>query len=161
LRYPSFKKLNPATPSSAKTKRANQAINTRHEVILRSALHRIGLRFRKNLKYLPGIPDIVFPRAKIVIFCDGDFWHGRDWYARRSKISKGSNPKYWVAKIEANMKRDREVNEQLINAGWDVIRIWETDIHSNLETIAKEIEKLVKAKIKNQIENVSLRRFKF
>ena len=161
MQYPSFKNLNPATQASSKSKRANQSRNTRHEIILRSALHRMGLRFRKNLKSLPGNPDIVFPKAKTVIFCDGDFWHGRDWNARKSKISKGTNPKYWIEKIEANVRRDREVNELLIKAGWDVVRIWETDIHSNLETVAKKIEKLVKTKTKNQIENGSLRRFKF
>jgi DNA mismatch endonuclease (patch repair protein) len=78
----------------------------------------MGLRFRKNVKSLPGKPDIVFPSVKVVIFCDGDFWHGRNWETLQEKLKRGMNADYWIAKIQRNMERDLNVNQLLEQNGW-------------------------------------------
>ena len=128
-RSPSFKALK---SSSARASRAlsgsSRKSDTKCEVALRSALWRLGLRFRKNVSSLPGKPDIVFPGARVVVFCDGDFWHGRNWHARRRKLAAGANAQYWVSKIGANMARDRRYDRELKSQGWQVVRICEGDI---------------------------------
>lgn len=113
--------------------------DTRHELLLRRMLWRAGCRFRKNVPELPGKPDIAFPRVKLAIFCDGDFWHGKDWRNRRAKLESGSNPRYWVDKIERNMERDSENTRLLQDAGWTVMRFWESDIIARPQLIAMEI----------------------
>src|SRR5207249_4773583 len=86
------------------------------------------LRFRKNVETMPGKPDIVFPSAKVIVFCDGDFWHGRNWPVLKRKLAIGSNASYWRAKIASNIKRDRLRTASLKRDGWIVIRLWESDI---------------------------------
>ena len=75
----------------------------RCQVLLRSELWRLGLRYRKHAGNLPGKPDIVFARAKVVVFCDGDFWHGRDWPRLKARLKKRHKAAYWVAKIARNI----------------------------------------------------------
>jgi DNA mismatch endonuclease, patch repair protein len=77
---------------------------------------------------LHGRPDIVFTRERVVVFCDGDFWHGRDLECRLAKLSRGHNATYWVAKVQRNVARDRENQQALEAAGWTVVRVWETDV---------------------------------
>jgi len=143
IKAPSFRGLSAASVSSARAKQANAYSNTRHEVMLRSALWRMGLRFRKNVRSLPGKPDIVFPRAHVVVFCDGDFWHGRNWQSRRKKLQQGANASYWVAKIASNIKRDRKNNRLLEKSGWHVIRVWETDILKDPIPVARLVQQVV------------------
>ena len=105
--------------------------NTSPELVLRKALWHQGLRFRVNYKKLPGKPDIVFTRAKIAVFCDGDYWHGHYWALRGMKdldeeLSRYSE--FWANKIRRNIQRDEEVNSQLAVMGWRVVRIWESEI---------------------------------
>lgn len=88
---------------------------------------------------LPGRPDIVIVRARVVIFCDGDFWHGRDLRARIRRLARGHNAPYWVAKIRGNVVRDRAHDASLRRDGWLVLRYWETDIQADAEAIAKRI----------------------
>ena len=125
---PSFRGLQPASAASSRAKRANRRHDTQHELLLRSELWRMGLRYRKNVRTLPGKPDIVFPGVRVVVFCDGDFWHGRDWPALRAKLEQGTNPDYWTAKIESNIERDRHNTALLEEDGWHVVRLWESDI---------------------------------
>ena len=80
-------------------------------------------------------------RAKLAIFCDGDFWHGRDWRSLKKKLSKGTSAEYWLAKIAANIKRDKRNTFLLKMAGWSVIRVWETDIKKNPLAAARLINK--------------------
>lgn len=78
-----------------------------------------------------------------MVFCDGDFWHGRHWESRRKKLAQGSNPGYWIPKILRNKERDKEQTRVLRKAGWKVLRLWETDILRNPEAVAKKVQKVV------------------
>lgn len=116
------------------------------ELLLRRALWRRGLRYRKNVKNIPGCPDIVFKGLKIAIFCDSEFWHGFDWSSRKFDIK--SNRDFWIKKIERNISRDKEVNEILASDGWTVLRFWGKDVKRNLAECADIIERNVKEKRK-------------
>lgn len=137
---PSYDGYQPASAkASAAARGSSRKSDTRCEMALRKAIWRLGLRYRKNVAGLPGKPDIVFPGSRLAIFCDGDFWHGRDWIRRRHGISKGTNAGYWIAKIERNRSRDRENTEALKAAGWKVLRYWESEILRDAEAIAEEV----------------------
>jgi len=146
---PSFIGLSAASPASSYAKKMNRAQDTAHEKILRALLWRRGLRFRKNVASLPGRPDVVFTRRKIAIFCDGDFWHGRDWRKLSAKLSTGTNPSYWLVKIKTNRERDHRTDTLLQEAGWTVLRYWETDIHRDPGRVALEIADIVRSKSVN------------
>lgn len=118
--------------------------DTKAEAELRRALWALGLRFRKNVGALPGRPDIVFGRARVAVFVDGDFWHGRDWPARKARLERGANARYWLAKITANMARDQRKTAQLKAAHWTVVRQWETDVLRDPEAVAKRIAPIVR-----------------
>jgi DNA mismatch endonuclease, patch repair protein len=129
-------------PRSAKTSRVgagNRRQNTTPEILLRTALRARGVRFRSNVKALPGCPDLILERERIVVFCDGDFWHGRHWAKRKLKLLAGWNAEYWVAKIERNRARDRSVAGALRQLGWRVLRIWETDVRHDPARAADRI----------------------
>src|ERR1700685_617500 len=99
---PSFVGLKASSPAASFAKRMNRRVDTKHELVLRSALWRLGLRFRKNCGDLPGKPDIVFRSVRVAVFCDGDFWHGRNWRKLSFQLRKRANPDYWRRKIQAN-----------------------------------------------------------
>ncbi len=82
--------------------------DTSIEIQLRKALWHKGYRYRKNYKSLPGSPDIVLTKYKIAIFCDSEFFHGKDWEYLKLRLEKGNNPDYWIKKIERNRARDSE-----------------------------------------------------
>lgn len=117
--------------------------DTRIELALRKELWSKGYRYRKNYKALPGTPDIVLTKYKIVIFCDGELFHGNNWEVLRPKLLKGNNPEYWVKKIERNMGRDRENDKKLLFMGWTVIRFWGNDILKKPEQCVKVIEEVI------------------
>jgi DNA mismatch endonuclease, patch repair protein len=140
---PSFAGRKPASPQASGIKSRNRKNDTTAELALRHILWRLGLRYRVNKKGLPGTPDIVFSRQRIVVFVDGDFWHGRDWEQRKARLSSGNNADYWIAKIGYNRERDR-INENLLaELGWKVIRLWETDVLKDPECAARRILGLV------------------
>ena len=101
------------------------------------------IRYRKNYKGLPGKPDIVIMRYKIAIFCDGEFFHGKDWEALRSRLEKSNNSAFWIDKISRNMERDAEVNKKLFFNGWTVIRFWGTDIKKHTDECIELIEETI------------------
>ena len=144
-RVPRFEQFGASSRQASKALSGSKSSDTGCERLLRSKLWRLGLRFRKNVADLPGKPDVVFPRQRIVVFCDGDFWHGRDWAKRRRKLERGSNAEYWVAKIGSNRARDRRHSRELQKQGWTVLRLWESDILSDALRLAREVEKLVRA----------------
>ncbi len=141
---PSFAGLRAASFVSSRAKKANRNKDTSHEILLRRELWRLGLRYRKYARHLPGKPDIVFWKAKTVVFCDGDFWHGRSWPRLRRKLRNGSNANYWISKIAANMKRDSLITKSLKSLGWHVLRVWETDVQKDPKGVAKTIDFRVK-----------------
>jgi DNA mismatch endonuclease (patch repair protein) len=104
--------------------------DTSIEIALRRALWAEGLRFRKNVAKVLGKPDVVFARAKVAVFCDSSFWHGR--YAERSLARITSNREYWRKKILGNVARDKRVTRQLRHDGWIVLRFWDDDIETNV-----------------------------
>ena len=143
----SYKGLTPASPVASRVGRANIRGNTSPERILRTALHRLGGRYRLEARDLPGKPDLIFRKARVAVFCDGDFWHGRDWRRRRRLLARGSNSDYWLAKIKRNRSRDRTVNRLLICLGWYPVRHWETDIVRRPDEIARQILGVVRRRL--------------
>lgn len=125
--------------------------DTEIERILRNALWHKGLRYRKNYDVLPGKPDIVLTKFKIAIFCDGEFFHGKDWEMLKSRLLKSKNSKYWIDKISRNIERDDEINKKLLFQGWTVIRFWGKDIRRNVEECVKVVEEtLLDEKLKRE-----------
>lgn len=116
--------------------------DTSIEILLRNELWSRGLRYRKNVKYIVGKPDIVFIGKKIAVFCDSEFWHGYNWENRKKDFK--SHQEFWIPKIERNMQRDAEVTEKLENEGWVVLRFWGNDIKKNLMVCADKIERIWK-----------------
>lgn len=117
--------------------------NTEIECILRKALWKKGYRYRKHYTKIPGKPDIVLTKYKIAIFCDGEFFHGKDWEVQRKRIEKSNNSNYWIMKIERNINRDEDINRRLKAMGWVVLRFWGKDIKKNTESCVKVIEEAV------------------
>src|SRR6266536_2006792 len=140
---PSYAGFQPASEVASRAKRANRRQDTAHELLLRRALWGLGLRYRKHVPRLPGKPDLVFRQARVVVFCDGDFWHGRDWARLRRQLARRHNADYWIAKIARNRKRDAENTRALERAGWIVVRLWETDIKQDPGSAAEMIRDLV------------------
>lgn len=140
MKTPSFVGLRPKSrKSSAIAQASSRKTETRCEKSLRKLLWQLGLRYRVNVKNLPGKPDIVFPKEKVAVFVDGDFWHGRNLAQRLRRLESGHNSTYWVNKIKRNVERDRENTSQLINGGWHVIRVWESDVQKSGNMISKTI----------------------
>ena len=116
---------------------------TKIEVLLRKELWKRGYRYRKNYSKLPGKPDIVLTKYKIAIFCDSEFFHGKDWEVLKPRLEKGNNSDYWLKKISRNRERDDEINKQLLFQGWTVIRFWGKDILKNLDECIKVVEETI------------------
>ena len=117
--------------------------DTSIELALRKELWRRGYRYRKNLKSLPGSPEIALTKYKIAIFCDSEFFHGKDWEVLKGKLQNGKNPDYWIKKIERNIERDHEKDQKLIAEGWTVIHFWGKEILKNTDECVKVIEETI------------------
>lgn len=115
------------------------------ELTLRRALWHSGLRgYRKNYQALPGKPDIAYTRYKIAVFVDGEYFHGKDWNnGLKERTKKGANALYWTAKIERNIRHDREVESGLRSLGCQVIRFWSRDVLKNPDECVKRIREAV------------------
>ncbi|MDR0313046.1 MAG: very short patch repair endonuclease [Treponema sp.] len=122
--------------------------NTSIEVQLRKALWKEGIRYRKNYKILPGCPDIAITKYKIAIFCDGEFWHGKNWENKKESIK--TNRDYWLPKIDRNIARDNKIERELENMGWVILRYWGNEIKENLEDCVNEVKETI-YEIKNGI----------
>lgn len=132
-----------APETTHKIMSAVKSKDTRPELALRKELWRRGLRYRKNYKELPGKPDIVFPRARLAVFCDGDFWHGHNWAIRGYGSLENELQRYsrtWADKITRNIQRDERTNEELEDVGWKVLRIWESDIKADVKRCGDIVE---------------------
>lgn len=117
--------------------------DTKIEVRLRKALWQKGYRYRKNYKEPPGTPDIVLTKYRIAIFCDSEFWHGRDWDVLKPRLLKGKNPDYWIKKIGRNRERDVETDKKLLFMDWTVIRFWGEEILKNTDQCIQVVEEAI------------------
>lgn len=117
--------------------------DTKIEVLLRKALWHHGIRYRKNYSKIPGKPDIAITKYKIAVFCDSEFFHGKDWDDLRPRLLKGDNGEFWVKKIGKNREHDEEINKKLAFLGWTVIRFWGTDIKKNLDNCVRVVEESI------------------
>ena len=118
--------------------------DTSIEVALRKALWHKGYRYRKNYTVLPGKPDIALTKYKVAVFCDSEFFHGKDWFTvLRPRVLRGNNSEYWEKKITRNMERDREVNLALAAMDWTVIRFWGNEIEKKLDDCVKVVEEVI------------------
>lgn len=115
--------------------------NTQPEILLRKALWSEGIRYRLNVAKLPGKPDIVINKFKLVIFVDGSFWHGYKWDEKKLKIK--SNKEYWLKKIERNIERDNENNIALQKAGYTVLRFWDHQVKNDIGTCISIIKNFI------------------
>ena len=116
-----------------------RAKNTKPERVVRSCLHRTGLRFRLNAK-LPGKPDLVFPRHRAVVFVHGCFWHRHR--GCKYATNPGSNSEFWAAKFSANVERDIRVTRELERLGWKVLVIWSCELENEaLADLAENIRR--------------------
>lgn len=119
-----------------------RSTNTKPEMIFRSALHRLGFRFRIHRKDLPGRPDIVLPRFRTVIFVNGCFWHQhagcKDGHAPKSGES------YWLVKFSKTVERDKNQQLLLEALGWMVIVVWECEIEADLDGVLQRVIKKMK-----------------
>jgi DNA mismatch endonuclease (patch repair protein) len=143
-----YEGLKPASLKASKAARgASAKRDTKPEVALRAALRVAGLRrYKVDAHDLPGRPDIAFPGARVVVFCDGDFWHGKNLDDRLAKLERGHNAPYWIEKISGNVARDRR-NDAVLNAeGWRVLRYWESDVNRAPTAIAEQVKRVVEAR---------------
>jgi DNA mismatch endonuclease (patch repair protein) len=107
-----------------------RSVDTFPELFVRRWLHRRGFRFRLHRASLPGTPDIVLPRHRVVVFVHGCFWHRHEG-CPRSSVPK-TNVEYWTAKFARNVARDAVVRGQLAELGWTIIVVWECEIRAEL-----------------------------
>lgn len=114
--------------------------DTSIELKLRKELWRRGYRYRKNYTELPGKPDIVLTKYKIAIFCDSEFFNGKDWEVLKPQLEKGKNADFWIEKISKNQQHDDDINKQLQFLGWTVIRFWGKDIMKKTDECIQVIE---------------------
>ena len=116
--------------------------DSKAEIALRRALHARGLRYRLHARDVIGRPDLVIRSRRLAVFVDGDMWHGNE-HIRRGLSSLAdlfpTRTEWWVAKIERNMRRDQEVNAQLITAGWTVVRLWESTVLEDPQSAADTV----------------------
>ncbi|HEX6860988.1 MAG TPA: very short patch repair endonuclease [Caulobacteraceae bacterium] len=111
--------------------------DTKPETRLRSMLHRAGFRFRLHPKNLPGRPDIVMPKYKTAIMVHGCFWHRHP--GCRNATTPTTRREFWQAKFDANVYRDRKVEQQLVDLGWRVITVWECELKKEPEQVVERI----------------------
>lgn len=117
--------------------------DTEIEMLLRKALWNRGYRYRINYKKLPGKPDVAITKYKIAVFCDSEFFHGKDWENQLERLKRSKNSQYWINKISRNRERDDEVNKQLLFRGWTVIRFWGKDILKNIDECVRVVDEAV------------------
>ncbi|MEU5886837.1 very short patch repair endonuclease [Streptomyces sp. NPDC047461] len=122
--------------------RGNRGRDTRPELALRQAVHRLGLRYRVGVRPLPAVrrtADLVFIRAKVAVFLDGCFWHGCPTHHTVAK----RNAAFWAEKVARNRARDEDTNRRLQEAGWVAVRVWE---HEDPREAAEKVRRVVEAR---------------
>ena len=117
--------------------------DTSIELKLRKAIWKKEYRYRKNYNKLPGKPDIVLTKYRIAIFCDSEFFHGKDWEKLKLQLEKGKNSEFWINKISKNIERDEKIEKELNFMGWTVLRFWGKDINKNVDECVKAVEEKI------------------
>ena len=125
------------SPERSALMRKIKSSSTKPEQLLCKALWKLGYRYRKNCTVLPGKPDILILKHKVAVFVDGEFWHGFNWEEKKHKIQ--ANREYWIPKIERNMERDHLASRALAEAGYKVIRFWESEVKKDLTGCVSKI----------------------
>lgn len=128
-----------------KNMRAIKCRGTKIEILLGKTLWANGFRYRKKNNDIFGNPDFTLRGYKIAIFCDSEFFHGKDWEIQKHRIK--TNTGFWHNKIEGNINRDKLVNEKLTNYGWQVIRFWGEDIKNNPDICLNKIKQIIDNKM--------------
>lgn len=111
--------------------------DTRAELLLRKQIWRKGYHYRISPKKFPGKPDLLFLARKVVVFVDGEFWHGFNWTERKKRIR--ANRDYWIPKIEKNIARDSKNNKYYADEGFAVVRFWSGEVLSNLDLCVEKV----------------------
>lgn len=126
---------------TSETAKKIKSKDTKIEQTLAKAMWSAGLRYRKNVRSVHGVPDFVFKSKKIAIFCDSEFWHGK-------KFSEGeqfkTNTDFWEDKIKKNIQRDSNVNQTLKAEGWIIIRFWGKEIEKNSQECVQKVISIYK-----------------
>ena len=130
------------------------AKDTKAEVMLRKALWRCGIHYRKNYKALPGKPDIAITKYRIAVFVDGDFWHAHGHEDNPGEQIQ-TNSAFWSKKLKRNVERDKEVNQALLEMGWLVLRFWDSDVKKDRHACVKDIMQYLP---KSSWQNPSIKR---
>lgn len=128
-----------SSPGVRASMQANRGRDTKPELALRSAVHRLGLRYRVDAQPIKGLrrrADLVFPRVKVAVFLDGCFWHG----CPEHHTVAATNATFWADKVKTNEARDRDTDRRLAEAGWAVVRVWE---HEDPEAAAHHVKAVV------------------
>jgi DNA mismatch endonuclease (patch repair protein) len=115
--------------------------DSKFERRMRSAIHRLGYRFRKHVSTMPGKPDLVFVSRRKVIFLNGCFWHGH--HCRLSRLPK-THVDYWLKKLNSNKARDARNRSHLRKAGWKVLTLWECQL-SNFDSLLRRVERFLES----------------
>src|SRR5690606_2769771 len=129
----------PTTPQRSRMMSGIRAKNTWPEKALRSSLFARGLRYRLHVKSLPGVPDIVFPKYRAVVFVHGCFWHRHE--GCRYTTTPKSNSEFWREKFQGNIARDARHVEMLSDLGWRVAVVWECSLKNSVEGTAQIVDK--------------------
>ncbi len=117
--------------------RTVRTAKTEPENRLDTALRALSLRFCRNNPRILGTPDFTFLKARLAVFVDGDFWHGRAW--SRDGVAPATNSKFWIQKFEGNRRRDRLVDRELRGEGWSVLRLWGSDVAKDAKASAQRV----------------------
>ncbi len=140
-----------------KSMQSNKSSDTVPESLLAKTLFSRGHRYRKNDKTIFGKPDLTFKAIKLAVFVDGEFWHGKNWTER--KYDHKTNAEFWIKKIERNIERDKEVNNELIKSGWTIMRFWAKEVQKNLLNCVMQIESEIRNLKMDLKEKISLETF--
>ena len=143
-----------STPETRKRMSKVKLKGGKAETLLAKALWHQGYRYRKNDRRLPGSPDIAIIRYRIAIFVDGEFWHGKNWETRKSRLKR--NREYWIEKIEENMARDLRNDRLLVQAGWTPIHFWEKEVIKGLPSCVSEIEETILMQLIDRADDMGL-----
>ena len=120
-----------------KTMQGNTKKDTSIELLLRRALFKRGVRYRKNVKSILGTPDIAIKKYKLLVFCDGDFWHGKEYHGVKT------HEWFWNEKIKRNRERDLEYTIRLRDEGWTVLHFWESEIKKDVEKCVDKVIRII------------------